>query len=612
MGQAKENTKAVLGPVDQHTPAAILALFPAGAHPLVLAHDPDGLLADPVFGEALARRGYRLVRDTGNSFALWLAADSLRPWRAEQPLLIVTARPLNTLPFDLWAQAHRVELALGCFFPNLSLPVVRQLSSAQRARLFAAKAPADRLGREGTARFLLHQVFGGDLASLGEPTAFLEWLWHVHSELGPLPEAVRSVLLAELSRSPAYADWPLAEMLMDEAAFRAQLARVWPYTRGPNGAEHGVGEALGHLARETRFSQHLGALYDMLAEANTWSAWSGVAWRWAEALALTLDDAELAAGQAGELATIRDLLDERWLGWLQANYAPLAGVALPDPHHLYHVLTWLASLRHGRRLALVVLDGLALSDWLVLREAWLARHPDWRLSERLAMAQLPTVTSVSRQALVSGRPPRAFAHSIASSAAEAQGWRAFWAGEGLPPEAIAYEHLALGRDVEGELALSHHTVALCLVDDSIDALCHAATLGAAGARDGLHRWVEERSSTLEAVLANLLKAGYVVCLASDHGHVEAFGVGRPADGILAETRGQRARLYGDLRQAQSIAARNADTVVWPSDNILPDGVHAVLHTRRGAFAPAGERLVSHGGATIEEVCVPIVLLERSA
>jgi hypothetical protein len=151
-----------------------------------------------------------------------------------------------------------------------------------------------------------------------------------------------------------------------------------------------------------------------------------------------------------------------------------------------------------------------------------------------------------------------------------------------------------------------------LVDASIDELCHAATQGTADARGSLRRWLAGASRAIEAIISDLLASGFVVCLGSDHGHVEAVGAGRPADGILAETRGQRARLYADRAQAQHIAASFADTVLWPDDGLLPVGVHAVMHTGRGAFAPAGERLVSHGGATIEEACVPIILIEAQS
>jgi hypothetical protein len=592
--------------------SAILALLPAHAHPLALAHDPDGLLDDPELGAKLSERGFRTVQASDN-FRLWLAVDDLRPWSADSPVLVITPQPLNELPFEIWAQGHRVELGLERFFPQLSLPVVRQLTPAQRRALFVAPTPAGRLSRTATARYLLQHVFGADLPGLHQPHALLDWLRRLHGGLGPLRADLSGLVSRELGGVAVYADWPLDAMLTDEAAFREHLARMWVYAPSrvsPPGGH--LSDTLGHLARETRLTQLLAQLAQAIGGAARWEDWCGLAWLWAEATGLQLDDAALAAAHAGDLAQARVLLDERWLTWLLANYGPLAGQALPQPHHLYHVLPWLASQRRGRRVALIVLDGLALCDWLLIKGAWRVRHPEWHLDERLALAQLPTITSVSRQALVSGRPPRAFANSLSRTSAEPQLWRAFWQSEGLAPGVIAYDHLALDRELADARPWDHRTAALCLVDASIDELCHAATQGTADARGSLRRWLAGASRAIEAIISDLLASGFVVCLGSDHGHVEAVGAGRPADGILAETRGQRARLYADRAQAQHIAASFADTVLWPDDGLLPVGVHAVMHTGRGAFAPAGERLVSHGGATIEEACVPIILIEAQS
>ncbi|MBP6015799.1 MAG: PglZ domain-containing protein [Candidatus Promineofilum sp.] len=72
----------------------------------------------------------------------------------------------------------------------------------------------------------------------------------------------------------------------------------------------------------------------------------------------------------------------------------------------------------GGRVALLVLDGLSLADWGRVREAWAARRPDWAMTQRgPLLAQIPTATAVSRQALVSGRRPAEFAKIIISNAA---------------------------------------------------------------------------------------------------------------------------------------------------------------------------------------------------
>ena len=65
---------------------------------------------------------------------------------------------------------------------------------------------------------------------------------------------------------------------------------------------------------------------------------------------------------------------------------------------------------------------MALRDWLVVRPAWQARHAGWSFREQLVLAQLPTITSVSRQALVRGAPPAEFAGSLDHNREEPAGW----------------------------------------------------------------------------------------------------------------------------------------------------------------------------------------------
>ena len=110
---------------------ALLSRFPAHAHPLLLAYDPDSLLDNDAARALLTARGFRLVREEDN-LRLWLAVDALRPWTAERPVLVIGRSPLRELPYDLWEQGHHVSLSLAEYYPQLSLPVVRELTPAQR------------------------------------------------------------------------------------------------------------------------------------------------------------------------------------------------------------------------------------------------------------------------------------------------------------------------------------------------------------------------------------------------------------------------------------------------------------------------------------------------
>jgi len=639
---------------------AVLRRFPARAHPLVLASDPDGLLADEAVRAELAARGYRLVEE-GDPLRLWAAADALRPWTAERPVLIVTPRRLEELPYDLWEQGHRVVLSLAEAFPNLAYPVVRELTPAQRASLADAAQPGRRLGPRRTVEHILETVYGADLDALDDPGELLVWLNEVHAGAGPLPQAAREYLLERLGSVPGVAAWPLAELLESREGYRAFLRRAWadyvahrarPRRVGEEGSEYGevfedaaLQNGLGALVRSgnlqpvlseapdalpawarvaverdelggrlARLDAALDAVSGGLSGEPGWAAWCAIARDWAEATLALYGGEELLEEATARYGATRDALDRRFVEWLGEGYTPLGARRLPEPHHVHHVPHYLAYCR-GRagapdRVALLVLDGLALSDWCLVRRAWHERHPDWAMEERLLLAQVPTTTAVSRQALVSGLRPEQFADTLGTNAAEEALWMAFWTSQGLDESGVAYVRLALDRAPVPDALLSNRLVAACLVDHSVDELTHGASLGTVQVQDSVRRWLGEYSPMLEGVIDDLVGRGFAVYLASDHGHVEATGVGRPNEGILAEARGQRCRVYADRRVAERVAQTFPSSIIWEDDGLLPNGLFVVMPAGRQAYTTHGDVVVTHGGLTLEEMVVPFVAIAR--
>ncbi|MDW8111707.1 MAG: PglZ domain-containing protein, partial [Candidatus Bipolaricaulota bacterium] len=141
-------------------------------------------------------------------------------------------------------------------------------------------------------------------------------------------------------------------------------------------------------------------------------------------------------------------------------------------------------IRQGtHRLALLVVDGLALDQWLVLRdEAGL--EP---LEESAIFACLPTLTPVARQALLSGRRPVHFPDTWKRTDAEERRWREFWAGEGLPPSAILYLRDPDPQTLEDALS-DPRTRALAVVLTTVDRILHGMQLGTAGLHQQIRQW----------------------------------------------------------------------------------------------------------------------------
>ena len=638
----------------------ILRRFPPHTHPLTLASDCDGLLAGEEILTALIERGFTLV-DEADPVHLRHRLESVRPFSAQHPVIVVTNGPLNHLPYDLWQHGHHVTLDLHAFFPNLAYPVVRSLTPAQRQLLSLAPSPLRRLGPRRTADFVLRHVFGADAEALRQPAQFVLWLDRLHRQADPMPSMLAEHLLAQLRKVPAYAEWPLDELLTSQQEFTDFVGEQWAdYIKGHAtlltgegdrdyllnfGSDPALQDALPTLVRSgtltpTSAEQHdnlpdwaqpavlapnedsrarrMEELLALLSERTEmgnarWQEWQFVARAWAELSLLVYGpDARLDDAQDSAFRRMQTYLDEAFLNWLQRGYAPLAGQRLPRPHHLYHVPHYIAYQRRQQNLAcvaLLVLDGMALADWLQIRSSWRERHPDWAFVESLVLAQVPTITSISRQALISGLRPAEFADTLDTNRQESQQWAAFWAGENLPAEACPCGHLALDqRDVPSELA-SARVQALCLIDRKVDSLVHDATLGNKDFYASLRIWLDGYGKHIEGIISQLLERGFAVYLASDHGHTQARGFGRPSEGLMVDTRGRRARIYGNLQAAVN-ARQGYDTVLWRQDGLLPDDIAVLVPSGRAAFEAFNKTVVTHGGLTIDEVIVPLVTITR--
>lgn len=137
---------------------------------------------------------------------------------------------------------------------------------------------------------------------------------------------------------------------------------------------------------------------------------------------------------------------------------------------------------------------------------------------------------------------------------------------------------------------------------------HGMELGTAGMHNQVSQWAKQ--VYLSTLFDLLLDHGFRVYLTSDHGNIEATGCGRPAEGAVAELRGERARVYPDAALRRNVKARLPIALEWDSIG-LPDGYVPLLAPSRQAFIRESQHTVSHGGVSIEEIIVPLVQIERA-
>lgn len=348
--------------------------------------------------------------------------------------------------------------------------------------------------------------------------------------------------------------------------------------------------------------------------ASSHKEWSEFAKRYGEILARThvlpgTEDSEHLQLIRERIQVLQVLSDERLQAWVAAkHYADLIlQPVTKGPVMVHHVPRF---LRHRRsagenKVALLVFDGLAFDQWVQIRERLVATTKRFAFDEGTVFAWLPTVTSVSRQALFSSLKPREFDDSIDRTDKEESLWKTYWQNEGVNANEVIYRralrHTHQLDALEADL-IDRSPKVVGLVIDEVDDRLHKER-----SKKDVAMWIGNWLTTgfIDRLFSLLLDKGYHIYLTADHGNVESTGVGRPNQGVIAETRGERVRVYRSEPLLADSTATYPNTVRLDIAG-LPANFMPLFAGGRTAFVPEGEQVVVHGGVSIEELIVPFV------
>ncbi len=581
----------------------------------------------------------------------------------------------NLLPYDLLDTGRQLRFDLGSLFPNLSYPVLTLLNRADLDALFQAQQryKPGHLGDNGTKEFALRHVFEIAPELIKEPSDLLCVLLKRYHKTHRIPSVINERFIEILRERSVFQDWPLETIIPDGEAFLRFLQERWPIflenvtvqagemmkepqpyncrIKGPkdlpfdhddvrlyvdrlflNGLLSPVSVSdLNVLEkswvrigirqdpvsdRRNRFDGLATTLASEIPQDRTnHDDWIKFGFRWAELTALkaTLGN-NLSEMQIECYANTQKAVDQAFGQWLQLRYAGLHYLPVDPPVMLHHVPRTIArQIEKGTltKAALVVVDGLSLDQWITLRDALICQRAGITTSEHAVFAWVPTITAVSRQAIFSGKAPMFFPSSIYTTDKEPSLWAQFWADHEMKQQNVGYVKSLGDGDLSrvNELMVNSEIRVLGLVVDTVDSIMHGMKLGNAGMHSLIRQWVEK--GFLVSLIALLLAHGFRIYLTSDHGNVESVGCGRPAEGSVADLRGERVRVYSRTVLRDSVHNQYPDTIEWPTWG-LPTDYLPLIASNRKAFVKEGDQIVCHGGTSIEEVLVPFIEIDEAA
>nr|WP_319394692.1 BREX-3 system phosphatase PglZ [uncultured Desulfobacter sp.] len=594
--------------------------------------------------------------------------------RGEHTDLVVILRSqdaeLAALPYDLLQAGRKLSFSLGDLFPNLSYPVVEQLDRSLLDSLFDAqkKTSPDRMGDNATKDFILRHVFGVAAELVSTEVDLLRFLLRLHYGNSAIPSMLADRLVEVFESSGSFKGWSLSQIVSDAEQFFAFIQERWPIflenlnqanqvkedyaayglkVQGPVALPFDHQDIRVYIdnlfiegklkpvdlpgidiakdswilsgisaAKSDSEALRISRLFELVDTADLsmdsrYTDWIAFAMKWAE-LSVLIHTASNAEHKK-RYSESGQRLNALFADWLETHYASLINLPPSTPAMLHHVPRHLARSiedQKNKKVALVVIDGLSLDQWVTVRNIIQKQNSDLVLRESATFAWIPTLTSVSRQAIFSGKPPIYFPSSINSTNSEEKLWKQFWQGHDVSKLDIAYKRSLGDGNAEAtmdSLINPAQTKVVGLVIDKVDKIMHGMQLGATGMHNQIDQWC--RGEYLISLLNYLGNHGYDIWITSDHGNIESIGKGRPTEGAIAESRGERVRIYPTLELRSQISSTFTFAREWlPSG--LPDGYFPLVATGNDAFVNEGDLIVGHGGVAIEEVIVPLIKVER--
>jgi hypothetical protein len=543
-------------------------------------------------------------------------------------------------------------------FPKLNYPVLYELDRNYLDAIADSYGTldGDQLTERETKEFVLMHCFGISPKLIKTPVDLLKLLLSLHARKIQLPDLLNDFLLVSLSKEPAFGTWPLHEIVPSRENFLHFLQDEWAIYIGSFGGGTGTSRipfqhedirayidtffldgALRPIEQPDVANLPAwvvtGVLHDPKADAMrrfralrqkfeveipaadaSHRDWQQAAQRWAELIVLRWewDDALETADRDGWVA-LQSKLEDSFADWMLQRYGSLHNLPYhQQPVMVHQVPRFLAVERKRKKLgkiALLVLDGLAFDQWLLIRKILEAGDPSLRFQDSTAFAWVPTLTSVTRQSIFAGEPPLYFPESIETTSKERSHWLRFWEDQGVQRSGVELvTNLDGPADPRLETVLANPRLSILgLVWNKVDDIMHGMMMQTAGMHSHVRLWASQ--GHLLQLLSRLHQEGFIVYLTADHGNVTATGIGNPREGVLVETRGKRARVYDRPEFREEVAAKFVESIRWPSYG-LPPARHVLLAGDLKAFTNEGDEIVAHGGIALEEVMVPFVAITR--
>lgn len=619
---------------------------------VVIALDPDGLLIDDLILQELQKSGYEII-DYCDPFAFRAVIEPFgySEVTGKKCIIRFTEYQKEAIPYDLLLLGNQSirSYTLHDIFPLLSYPLLHEIESQDYETILQSLDPKNkqRLNDSQTMDLLLKAVYGIDLTKINTITDIIAALCPVHSKQQKIPNRLRvrcreswksqgiydieetGTLLFSFENFISFLQMKWSEFLSSlkrGKEFQPDLSdmRIRPYIEDffingdlkpmsieltealPDWTHYGILYDQ-ELQNKQRYKLLLDSIEQLIASSpSTISDWKIIAQRWAELVRLNINISGTHKSEE-RYSTLHKNLEENFTNWLEIHFSSLKQRPyLPHPVMVHHIPHYLAHSCRESKVALIVMDGMGITEWALLKESL---EDEFVISEDFVFAWIPTLTSISRSSLLSGEIPAFLSKTSQSTKDEASLWKQFWNNAGVKNPSIGYSRghrLHKPEEIDTiveHLNGDHYAIIINTIDDSM----HRMKMGTAELHASLALWL--KTGFFKKIINIFIAKGYSVFITADHGNIESIGIGVPKQGRLVEETSVRARLYEKPQFLSMARDEFAGYVMEWNPEYLGTGEYALLAKEMYAFAEKGVIRVSHGGCSIEEAIVPFISIQ---
>lgn len=298
------------------------------------------------------------------------------------------------------------------------------------------------------------------------------------------------------------------------------------------------------------------------------------------------------AGVYDDVAPEFERINDSFQSWLDESYFALQNSSpMLNAQCVNKILPHIAGKHNNtEKVALLVVDGLALWQWCILRDY--LQSNGIKSIDKVTMAWIPTITMLSRQAIFRGANPSQDYKQNPEN--EKRLWLDFWKQKGFGHYEIQYISDA------DEFAVNEGVSRLAFVTVEMDEKMHACK----DLKDLCSLTINWCPRITEQIKA-LKRMGFTIYLTADHGSANSTGwraLSQVEKVFLYKdgSRGKRHLIYSNQEELKKMySAASANIPLLQHENWI-----AIRNN--SAFHREGASVITHGGSNLTEVVVPFI------